>query len=91
MEPSVTDFDIISETYSNSIRVGDLVQYTPILGGKPVQGVVEAPPDPRRATWGIWSTWGRKDGLSYMPLEKVTLVSRGVELDILGDNDDDCI
>lgn len=91
----ITTFDVATGTYSNGMRVGDFVSYTNQYSHVVLEGVVEPPPsrhisNPNINCWGIWSFWGQSTDLCYLPEGMVTLVSR-VDLEILGDNDDDCV
>ena len=86
----VSTFDRATGTYSNGMRLGELVYYVS-YDGEEVEGII-LDPDPVRDNncWGIWSKWNSRYGSSYgyMPFEQV---HRRGPVEILGDNDDDCI
>ena len=86
-------FDKATSTYSNGIRVGDVVE---CHGGgmSSGEGIVTAP---KGVCYGIYADWVFDSGYSkdgklkvwgFMPEEVVYLRA---PIEVLGDNDDDCI
>lgn len=79
-------FDKTTGTYSNGIRVGDVVE---CHGGgmSSGEGIVTAP---KNVCYGIYADWifNKYKVWGYMPEEVVYLRA---PIEVLGDNDDDCV
>lgn len=81
-------FDKTTGTYANGMRVGDFIGCSCDNDPEWATGFVCVPRGSAR--YGIYADWDTRSGPTwgYMPAENVYLKA---PIEVLGDNDDDCI